>query len=88
MGEPMTHVDIIPHGSRVGIGPDGSIDGIVIDTSIRAGVVQYRVAWWAGRERKTEWLEDCEIVSEPPTTERIGFRENGRNRIPAAGTTP
>jgi len=43
-----------------------------------AADVQYRVAWWNGRERKEEWLRSSEIQAcETKREMRIGFRGNG-----------
>jgi hypothetical protein len=67
--------NVIAPESRVRIGPDKKIQGTVIDVSIRSGgVVQYRVIWWSGNERKNECLEACEVHhEESATVQQIGF---------------
>jgi hypothetical protein len=68
-------MSVIAPESRVRIGPDKEISGTVIDVSVRSGgVVQYRVIWWSGNERRNEWLEACEVhQEESATVQRIGF---------------
>lgn len=70
-----SHIDVLACGTPVVLGPDRDIEGTVIDVGVRSGVVQYRVAWWSGRERKTEWLEACEVhCADDAGVLRIGFR--------------
>jgi hypothetical protein len=68
-------LSVIAPESQVLIGPDHEIVATVIDVSIRSGgLVQYRVIWWSGNERKNEWLEACEVFpGGSATVQRIGF---------------
>ena len=59
-----------------------SIPGKVCEVSIKPATggefcVMFRVTWWDGRNRKTEWLEDLEVepISPNGPFQDIGFRE-------------
>lgn len=53
---------VIPPGTAVSLGPKREIEATVLETTIKeGGYVFYRVSWWSGNERKTEWLEAGEV---------------------------
>lgn len=60
-------------GSKVKIG--GGIAGVVTRISITSRTkVLYEVAWWDGRTRKSEWLEEFEVEAlDPGDNMKIGF---------------
>jgi hypothetical protein len=52
-------------GTPVSIGGalDSLIPALIVEVSIRSpDWVQYRVVWWSGRERRSEWLELHEVT--------------------------
>jgi hypothetical protein len=57
--------------------PDEQLDAIVIATLIETGPqVTYKVAWWAGNDRKEQWVIDDEIrlpLKSPIDKVKIGF---------------
>lgn len=64
-------LSVIPIGASVTIG--GVIPAKVLGVSIGNGnAIEYRCVWWSGSERKTEWLQACEVDSESQTMP-IGF---------------
>ena len=69
---------VIPPGTKVCLGPKCELEAIVLETTIKEGnYVFYRVAWWSGNERKTEWLESSEVHRpEEKMTVSIGFGGN------------
>jgi hypothetical protein len=71
-GKVMKYIEAIAVGSAVVVGTDipGLVTGILIDSD----GLQYKVAWWAGSERKSEWLTAAEVRNESETASRIGFR--------------
>lgn len=64
-------------GSEVDLGQ--GLKGMVNQVIIAAGDhVRYEVAWWAGNDRKCEWLEQHEVMPSGTTgVLRIGFKEQG-----------
>src|SRR5678815_2636075 len=66
---------VIPPGTKVALGPKMELEAIVLETTIKEhGYVFYRVAWWSGNERKTEWLEASEVHNPAEKmTVSIGF---------------
>lgn len=61
------------------IGED--IEGVISSICINYNnEVTYKVVWWSGRERRTEWLCDSEIKTKETKTKIIGFC-NGHSRI-------
>lgn len=58
----MNTLMVYPIGARVriGIGNDQFV-GEVLAIAIYAHNIQYQVAWWNGRARSAEWLEDLEV---------------------------
>ncbi len=68
-------VVVIPPGTAVALGPKQEIEGTVLETNIKeGGYVFYRVAWWDGNSRKTEWLEAHEVCRPAEKmTVSIGF---------------
>lgn len=65
--------EVYPPGTKVQL--HEGISGIVIAVQIEQYEhVTYRVSWWNGRARCTEWLERCEL--DGPYNERrkvVGF---------------
>lgn len=60
-------------GSRVAV---NGVEAKVIGLTVRDDrVASYEVSWWAGRERKTAWVEACEVAAtaEGSRQEQIGF---------------
>ncbi len=54
----------------------GDIEGTITAAAIYAGNrISYQVAWWDGKDRKQEWLDDCEIVvgGNGGAKQQIGF---------------
>ncbi len=69
----ITYMDVISPGTRVHIGPKREIEATVVEVAIKAGP-QYRVTWWSGNDRKSEWLEPSEVFTdEKKVTIRLGF---------------
>jgi hypothetical protein len=66
-------IEVYPIGTKVTL--EGGIPGNIIAILLepRNGI-QYKISWWNGRERKSEWLYDC-VDFEPSkyTTQQIGF---------------
>lgn len=57
-----------------------AIPGKVVEVSIKAATgcefsIQFRVIWWDGRTRKSEWLEDIEVepISPNGPFQPVGF---------------
>lgn len=46
----------------------------VVAICIKGGAVTYQCVWWDGRQRRCEWIEECEIVYRERPTQRIGFK--------------
>lgn len=57
---------------------EGTVTSVCIDVENR---VTYRVVWWNGNSRCTEWLEACELLTQDGLDARqpVGFqgRSNG-----------
>ena len=72
----MLYVEAFTVGSPVIVGSDipGLVTGILVDSD----GLQYKVAWWAGSERKSEWLTAAEVRCESAATVRIGFRQTSQ----------
>ena len=50
------------------------ISAIVLSVSIDFNNhITYRCSWFSGKERKSEWFEECEISFRELDTIRIGF---------------
>jgi hypothetical protein len=70
-------------GTIVKIGPKdggavGSIDGEIVAVCIYRDHIQYQVAWWDERARKTEWLHEHEVSADSDyRLDRIGFHTPG-----------
>jgi len=53
-----------------------NIEAIVLAVQIGPIDVLYECSWWAERERKMEWINECEIISLKKGTKlRVGFRD-------------
>ena len=72
------YVEAFAVGSAVVVGSDipGLVTGILVD----GDGLQYKVAWWAGSERKSEWLTAAEVRCESAATVRIGFMQSSQSR--------
>jgi hypothetical protein len=66
------YIEAFAVGSTVTIGDD--INGLVTGILLDGDGLQYKVAWWSGRERKCEWLTNDEVHPVNPIAVRIGFR--------------
>lgn len=66
---------IFSPGSIVYIGHDDDlIRAKIIEVCISMNRIQYKVAWWASRERRESWVESCEISQlASPAQIKIGF---------------
>ena len=60
-------------GSEVDLG--NQLKGVVLEINIRPHDEMYRVVWWDGKQRRTEWLDSIEVQA-MDTSERwtIGFK--------------
>lgn len=55
-------IEVYDTGTKVKIGAYGDmVPGIVTAVAIYDWGVQYQVAWWNGRDRKSEWLNHLEL---------------------------
>jgi hypothetical protein len=75
---PILDRTIIKPGTPVTLGPECEIQATLLEASVKGDCyVQYRVAWWDGNERKTEWVEEAEVFSCDSTAKSaIGFVGN------------
>lgn len=65
-------MEVIPIGTDVIVG-DG-LKAKIISIELTLNRVHYRVAWWIKDERKTEWIESCEVLVDGAVKkQRIGF---------------
>ncbi len=75
-------LEVIQPGSEVWIGHEQDpLKGIILEVCIKQNnTIQYRVSWWASRERRESWFESFEIdekyVSDKSKT-KIGFAPKG-----------
>lgn len=70
-------IEVIAVGEAVSIGDH--IDGVVTGVMIEANAtVQYRVAWFDGRSRKSEWLHECEVGHSGSEKTKVGFTTRGK----------
>lgn len=53
----------------------GDIDVLVIGIMLRQSSVQYEVAWCIEGDRKTAWVEECELTQSSRVTE-VGFKSD------------
>lgn len=73
----MNHIDVIGIGSRVKVGDDLLLDGLVIQVLITSGcAVQYQVSWWSGNDRKKDWFEEFEVRTQKNDKHVPGFAVN------------
>ncbi len=73
--KPADTIELIQVGSPVTVGEDipATITGIAIDAKSR---VTYRCAWWNGRTREDEWLEQFEVTRTDETQDMtVGFQQ-------------
>ena len=73
-------VSVAAIGTAVTIGPeDDPIDAVIQAVSLRGthgAVVQYECVWWDGRNRKSDWFGESEVIRRgDPIREKmmIGF---------------
>lgn len=63
---------VVCPGQKVQLG--GGVPATVLAVSVGTGDrVQYRVVWWDGRNRRDEWLEECEVDANGAARTPIGF---------------
>ena len=62
-------------GSMVYVGHDDDLlKAKIIEVCISVDRIQYKVAWWASRERREAWVESYEISQfASPAQIKIGF---------------
>ena len=75
----MNEITIYRPGSIVQIGPtDEPITVTVLKACIENSppAVSYEVSWYNGQERKTAWVQECEVHMKCPENKRIGFHES------------
>jgi hypothetical protein len=66
-------MEIIRPGATVTIGDE--IEALVTQVCIReCDHVSYQCVWWDGNNRKTQWLEECEVDAHQVSHAMIGFR--------------
>ena len=68
-------LQVMQLGSPIIIGESipARIVGIAIDIKMR---ITYRCAWWDGRTRHSEWLEQCEVLPTNGTQiVKMGFHD-------------
>ena len=68
-------MDIIPNGTRVNI-IEAKIKATIISvcmSGIESQFVEYKVRFWVGGERKTEWLYPDEIEPHTDTSKKAGM---------------
>lgn len=51
----------------------GDIDILILAVMIRGPLVQYEVSWICNGDRKTDWVESCEITQGSEVVE-VGFQ--------------
>ncbi len=71
--------EIIPPGTAVLMGSsDDLLVGRVVEVlmdGVNVCHVQYKVVWWDGRTRRSEWLEESEVAPRTPdSTMGMGFQ--------------
>lgn len=66
-------VEVIAIGTRVELGPE--LVGLVLAVLLEANdLVSYKVAWWEGTSRKSEYVTASEIRPLDPNKSKIGYR--------------
>jgi len=76
-------LEVLAVGSscKIGFRDLGRVPGVILGVAIYSGLqVQYRVAWWDGRVRKSEWVDACEVTPDDDQRLRIGFAAADRPR--------
>lgn len=69
-------IEVFPVGTEVWVGPDtgrvaGLITGVMLEDYEN---VSYRVVWWNGNDRRSEWLIADEVTTVPDQKRQtIGF---------------
>ena len=53
-------------GDRVRFVLGSDIEAIIIGTAYHATGLEYHIAWLNHGERKTDWVQECEIEKAPP----------------------
>lgn len=72
----MNNLEVMMPGSPCQIGPhQDKIKGRILEVCVRdKNCISYKVSWWDGRSRKTEWLEQIEVSRVDETLGiKIGF---------------
>lgn len=68
-------MEILPIGTKVGIGPQKEIIGTIIGICIRGrGYLTYEVQWWDGRTKKEDWFHEDLVKAKEDRLMRIGFK--------------
>lgn len=68
----MKDITVVEIGAEVTLHED--VPARVTAVAIRGqGQVQYEVTWWTNGERRTAWVEECEIKRTNPKRAVVGF---------------
>jgi hypothetical protein len=69
---------IIEPLTEVFIGPDRDIAAVIESVSIKPkGAIWYKIAWWAGRERREAEVPSTEVgIASPNNLKTVGFINN------------
>lgn len=63
-------IEVIAPGSTVLVG--GDIEAVVLALSLGRDGLQYKVAWWDGRTRTEQWVDQLEVCSRESAAGRNG----------------
>jgi hypothetical protein len=68
-------IELLAPGSSVVLFDSEALRGTIIAIAIYPkNRIQYQVAWWDGRSRLSEWLEECEVKkADTAAPIKIGF---------------
>jgi hypothetical protein len=67
-------IEVYGVGTRVLIGPDSDeFSGVVDGVALYETGVEYRVVYWSGKDRKSDWLKSGELRPMTVHPLRIGF---------------
>jgi hypothetical protein len=73
-------LEVIAPGTSVELSAAPRVYAVVTRVAIyEQNHVQYEVAWWNGLDRKTAWVESCEIVATGSSKLPVGFHSKGQH---------
>lgn len=67
-------MELYPIKTKVQINLNHACDGIITAINIRAGYIQYEIAYFLNGEYKAIWLQDFEFTVVNGEKQRIGFK--------------